>query len=66
MASKIIRCVRCQREYFDGMIARCGHPAVRKAYGGNNICYYCCKRCKHHERVELIGGIKCGYESEAK
>ncbi len=45
------------------MVKPCKHPGVVKAFG-KNICYYCCKHCKHHVTFEYIGAVACGYGKE--
>ena len=64
MAIKTQTCCRCGREWRADMCRACPHPRVQQVYG-ENICVYCCKRCKLHKTVPYFDGIKCGY-SEGK
>lgn len=56
-------CSRCKRVYNAGMVLQCHHPRVNEIYG-EGICLYCCKRCRHHETVPFMDGVRCGYERE--
>ena len=49
-------CDRCKRLFHSYAVANCKHEAVNKYYG-QHICVYCCKKCKHHEKV--ICGVRC-------
>lgn len=60
---KYLICSRCKRQFSDMMVKPCKHPGVVKTFG-ENICYYCCKHCKHHVSYEHIGAIACGYKKE--
>lgn len=54
-------CSRCQKVWQAGMVLACKHPKVRSVFG-ENICMYCCKRCKHRETFEYMDGVRCGYK----
>ena len=51
-----IMCDRCKRLFHSYTVAKCKHEAVNKHYG-ENICMYCCMKCKHHEKV--VCGVVC-------
>ena len=51
-------CSRCHRTFHDCAVRVCPHPAVNRVYGPN-VCYYCCKHCKHC--LDTTPGISCGY-----
>ena len=63
-AKKYVRtvCARCGREYGPMQIRHCHNEAVNRVLG-ENICYYCCKRCKFHTKHPLCGAIGCGYNN---
>ena len=49
-------CDRCKRIFHSYTVAKCKHKTVNEHYG-QNICMYCCMRCKHHEKVYC--GVRC-------
>ena len=51
-------CGRCKYEFYTRNMKRCPHPAVQKRCG-EWICYYCCRKCKHGQRIG--SGVKCVY-----
>ena len=53
-------CARCKRKYGDLQVAVCPNEAVNRVFG-EQICYYCCRRCKFHTKHPLCGAIGCGY-----
>ena len=57
---QLIRCARCGRTYNSVSVRCCPHPAVLASYGGD-MCYFCCKHCRHHIKHPLCGAIGCGY-----
>lgn len=59
-APKTQVCSRCGREWRHGMVWACPHPKVQEVFG-ENICVYCCKRCRYSIPVDFCDGIKCGY-----
>lgn len=54
-------CARCKRIFNPGMVQHCKHPRVQE-YFGEDICLYCCKRCRHHTTVPYLDGVGCGFE----
>ena len=53
------------REFVECAMRSCPHPKVIEKFGVGgvaNVSIYTCKRCRHHEEVPFVGGIKCGYE----
>jgi hypothetical protein len=56
-------CARCGRTYRDFTIRECPHPAVRDRLG-LFVCYYCCKKCKHHTTMQYCGAIGCDYKND--
>ncbi len=51
-------CGHCKHEFYTSNMKRCPHPVVQKACGPW-ICYYCCRKCRHGQRVG--SGVKCVY-----
>ena len=49
-------CARCHRPFT--AIRKCPHEAVQRTLGPY-ICFYCCKKCKHHTTVPMCGAIGC-------
>lgn len=54
-------CARCKRTYNEPQIRRCYNENVNRLLG-DDICYYCCKRCRFHTKVPLCGAIGCDYK----
>ena len=54
-------CARCGYTFGDMQIAKCPNEAVNRLLG-ENICYYCCKKCKFHTKTPYCGAIGCGYK----
>ncbi len=53
-------CARCRRTFGELQIRKCPNEAVNRELG-ENICYYCCKRCFFHTKEPLCDAIGCGY-----
>ena len=51
-------CARCGHTFRDLTIRECPHPAVKNTLG-DYICYWCCKKCKHHKTMKYCGAIGC-------
>lgn len=49
-------CARCRRP--SASLRKCTHDAVNRAFG-SDICFYCCRECKHHTTVPFCGAIGC-------
>lgn len=59
MAKKYdVRCDKCYDWYYGSNVRKCPHPAVRQRIG-ENICGYCCMKCKFHVKKDM--GIYCTY-----
>lgn len=61
MKRPLTLCARCGRAFGGLMVGKCPNEAVRRALG-ENICYYCCKKCKFHIKHPFCGAIGCGYK----
>lgn len=63
MAKKrqLVKCSRCKQVFYDNMVRSCPHPSVKQAFG-ENLCIYCCLKCKLHTRPSPhCGAVGCGY-----
>lgn len=62
--SRISHCDKCGRNWYQSLVGTCHHPAVNKVYG-ENVCLYCCKKCRFHIQLRAcddgISGLKCGF-----
>lgn len=54
-------CARCRRSFRELQIRRCHNPTVNRVLG-EYICFYCCKRCKHHTTTKYCDAIGCDYK----
>lgn len=50
--NKRILCEACHRSFYDSVVRECPKKP------GHFICAYCCKKCKHRERVGTMNGCK--------
>lgn len=63
MSINYIKCSVCGKIYYNSCVRKCPHGAVNKVYG-ENVCLYCCRKCKHHiyefigEGCELLDKIR--------
>lgn len=55
-------CARCGRRFGPLMIRECPNEAVKRILG-DEICYYCCKKCKYHVKHPMCGAIGCDYHN---
>ena len=58
-------CARCRRPFMEPTIRHCYNEAVNREMG-EDICYFCCKRCRFHTSVPLCGAIGCSYKKGAQ
>ena len=65
----LVACDKCGEERPRCSIAKCPHPAVNRVFG-ENVCMYCCRKCKFHIRLTVkehgLNGVQCGYGKEEK
>lgn len=52
-----VRCDRCGYIYRKSGLRKCRHEAVIAKYG-ENICRYCCMKCKHVDKSICTLNIK--------
>lgn len=58
-------CDRCRKTFAETLVRDCPNEAVRRLVG-KQICYYCCRKCKHHEKHPLCGAIGCTYRKSGE
>lgn len=58
-----VKCSKCKRTYNSCSVQKCPHEAVNSKVG-QNICMYCCRKCKHN--VYDLNGQICQLRQQAK
>ena len=62
-----IRCDVTGREFYEGAVRSCPHPAMIKKYGTGGVCrvsWYVCSKCKFKRTYPYTGGLGCDYKMD--